>query len=522
MLKSRVITHLNTRPFNYANIRTLASATATAPSTNNKVVVDPVVSHGTQDSPFDYNGLFEKEVMAKRLDKSYRYFNNINRLAKEYPMAHRKQENDKVTVWCSNDYLALTRHPDIISKMKLSLDKYGSGSGGTRNIAGHNNSTLKLEAEIATLHKKDAALVFTSCFVANDAIISLFGKKLQDLVIFSDELNHASMIQGIKHSKAKKHIFKNNDLEELESYLQLYPKSTPKLICFESIYSMTGKVSNISKICDLADKYGAMTFLDEVHAVGLYGPHGAGVAEHLDFEKHLKLGISKDPERSSILDRVDMITGTLGKSFATVGGYVAASRNLVDWLRSYSPDFIFTTTLPPHVMEGSAETIRYQRHHLELRTIEQTNVEYLKQGMSDLGIPIIPNTSHVIPVLIGNAELAKKASDILMNKHRIYVQAINFPTVARGTERLRVTPTPGHSLKQCQDFLEALEDVFNTLQLPRIKDWALQGGFLGSENGYDKSMNLWTPEQRALTNDDLNKNVFDPIIDDIDISSGVA
>lgn len=492
-----------------------------ATGTRTATKINPLVEKGTQETPFDYNGLFEKEVEQKRSDKTYRYFNSINRLVKEYPLAHRRAENDKVTVWCSNDYLALTRLPEVIDSMKYSLDKYGSGSGGTRNIAGHNNSTLRLEAEIAALHKKEAALVFTSCFVANDAIISLFGKKMRDLVIFSDELNHASMIQGIKHANVTKHIYANNNLDELEKFLQMYPKNRPKLICFESVYSMAGSVSDIGKICDLAEKYGAMTFLDEVHAVGLYGPHGGGVAEHIDFETHLKLGVNKDPLKKTVLDRLDMITGTLGKSFATMGGYVAASERLVDWLRLYSPDFIFTTTLPPAVMEGSTTAIRYQRHHLDLRTKEQENVEYLKRGLSNLGIPVISNSSHVIPVLIGNAELAKRASDILMNKHKIYVQAINFPTVARGTERLRVTPTPGHTIEQCQIFLNALEDVFDELQLPRIKDWKLQGGFLGAENGYDNKLNIWTSEQRKLTNKDLNKNVFDPILDDLEVSSGI-
>lgn len=500
-----------------------ATSTSTAP------VAQPVssakesafVDHATQESSFDYDGMFEHELNKKRADKSYRFFNNINRLAKEFPLAHRQLENDKVTVWCSNDYLALSKNQQVVDVMKKTLDKYGAGAGGTRNIAGHNKHTMNLEAEIAALHKKEGALVFSSCFVANDAVISLLGQKIKDLVIFSDELNHASMIVGIKHASTTKHIFKHNNLEQLEEMLAMYPKSTPKLIAFESVYSMSGSVADIEKICDLAEKYGALTFLDEVHAVGLYGPHGAGVAEHCDFEDHRQAGIAS-PNTRTVMDRVDMITGTLGKSFGTVGGYVAASLNLIDWLRSYSPGFIFTTSLPPAVMAGSAEAIRYQRSHLNLRRDQQKHTAYVKNGLDDLGIPVIPNPSHIVPVLIGNPDLAKQASDILMDKHRIYVQAINFPTVARGTERLRITPTPGHTNDLSDILLEAVDDVFNTLQLPRVKDWEMQGGLLGvGQPDYVPEPNLWTEEQLSLTNEDLHPNVKEPIIDQLEVSSGI-
>lgn len=480
-----------------------------------------VLDHATNEASFDYQGLFESELARKRMDKSYRYFNNINRLAKEFPMAHRQQEDDKVTVWCSNDYLALSKNQEVIDVMKKTLDKYGAGAGGTRNIAGHNKHALQLEAEIAALHKKEGALVFSSCFVANDAVISLLGQKIKDLVIFSDELNHASMIVGIKHAYTKKHIFKHNNLQELEKLLAMYPKSTPKLIAFESVYSMSGSVSDINKICDLAEKYGALTFLDEVHAVGLYGPHGAGVAEHCNFEAHRKAGIAS-PEFRTVMDRVDMITGTLGKSFGTVGGYVAASLKLIDWLRSYAPGFIFTTSLPPSVMAGAAEAIRYQRSHLDLRQDQQKHTTYVKEGLSDLGIPVMPNPSHIVPVLVGNPHLAKEASDILMHKHRIYVQAINFPTVSRGTERLRITPTPGHTNDLSDILLDAMEDVWSTLQLPRVRDWEAQGGLLGvGDPNHIPEPNLWTKEQLSLSNDDLNPNVKHPIIEQLEVSSGI-
>lgn len=482
---------------------------------------EDLVQHGTQESSFDYDGLFENEIMKKRSDSSYRYFNNINRLAKEFPKAHRALEDDKVTVWCSNDYLAMGRNPQVIDVMSKTLQKYGAGAGGTRNIAGHNKHAINLESEIAALHKKEGALVFSSCYVANDAVLSLLGQKMRDLVIFSDELNHASMIVGIQHSKAKKEVFKHNNLQDLERRLQQYPKSQPKLIAFESVYSMSGSVADIAAICDLAEKYGALTFLDEVHAVGLYGPHGAGVAEHVDFEAHREAGIAS-PNFKTTLDRVDMITATLGKSFGTVGGYVAASRNIIDWLRSYAPGFIFTTSLPPSVMAGSTEAIRYQRSYLKDRQLQQVHTKYVKDELFKLGVPVMPNPSHIVPVVIGDATLAKKASDLLMDKHRIYVQAINFPTVARGEESLRITPTPGHHQELSDILLDAVEDVYKTLDLPRIKDLEARGGLcnVGVE-GYVPEPNLWTEKQLSYTEDDLNPNVFNPIIEQLEVSSGV-
>ncbi|CUM52251.1 unnamed protein product [Debaryomyces tyrocola] len=475
----------------------------------------------SKENAFDFKGYLNSELGKKRTDKSYRFFNNINRLANEFPKAHRSEEADKVTVWCSNDYLGMGKNENTLNEMKRVLTKYGSGAGGTRNIAGHNIHALKLEAELAALHKHEAALVFSSCFVANDAVLSLFGQKIKDLVIFSDELNHASMIQGIRNSRAKKQVFKHNDLADLEEKLAQYPKSTPKLIAFESVYSMCGSIAPIEAICDLAEKYGALTFLDEVHAVGMYGPHGAGVAEHLDFDAHLKSGIAS-PQTQTIMNRVDMITGTLGKAYGTVGGYITGKANLIDWFRSFAPGFIFTTTLPPSIMAGSSASIRYQRSTLQDRIAQQTNTRYVKNNLTDLGIPVIPNPSHIVPVLVGNAVDAKKASDLLLDKHNIYVQAINFPTVPIGEERLRITPTPGHGPELSTQLIGAIDSVFSELSLPRITDWEVKGGLCGvGEPDVEPQEHIWTYEQLALTDADLNPNVIDPVIQPIGVSSGV-
>ncbi|ODQ82100.1 hypothetical protein BABINDRAFT_160296 [Babjeviella inositovora NRRL Y-12698] len=484
-------------------------------------VAAPAASTASANTSFDFDALFQGDLAKKRSDKSYRFFNNINRLAAEFPKAHRKNEADKVTVWCSNDYLGMGRNPQVLAAMKTALERYGSGAGGTRNIAGHNRHAIALEAELANLHKQDAALVFTSCMVANDAVLSLLGQKIKDLVIFSDSLNHASMIQGIRNSRAKKHVFKHNDLEDLERLLKQYPKSTPKLIAFESVYSMCGSVAPIEKICDLAQQYGALTFLDEVHAVGMYGPHGAGVAEHLDFEEHLRSGIAS-PSRKTIMERVDMITGTLGKAYGAVGGYVAGKRDLIDWLRSYAPGFIFTTTLPPAVMAGAAAAIRYQRATLKDRVLQQQNTRYVKDTLRSLGIPVIPNPSHIVPILVGNAADAKKASDLLLEKHSIYVQAINYPTVPIGEERLRITPTPGHGKELSDELITAVVSVFEELNLKKVDAWEKEGGHCGvGLKGVAPMEHLWTDAQLALKDSDLNKNVVEPVIEGLEVSSGV-
>ncbi|GAW22298.1 hypothetical protein ANO14919_118340 [Xylariales sp. No.14919] len=440
---------------------------------------------------FDYAGFYEAELEKKHKDKSYRYFNNINRLAKEFPQAHGAKKEERVTVWCSNDYLGMGRNPQVLKQMHETLDEYGSGAGGTRNISGHNKHAIELEETIAKLHAKEAALVFSSCYVANDATLATLGSKMPDCVILSDSLNHASMIQGIRHSGTRKIVFKHNDLEDLESKLASLPLHVPKIIAFESVYSMCGSIGPIEEICDLAEKYGAITFLDEVHAVGMYGPHGAGVAEHLDFEAH-----QQGSPRGTIMDRVDIITGTLGKAYGCVGGYIAGSAKLVDTIRSLAPGFIFTTSLPPATMAGARAAIEYQMEHKGDRRLQQLHTRAVKEALEARDIPVIPNPSHIIPILVGNAELAKQASDMLLNDHQIYVQSINYPTVPVGQERLRITPTPGHVKKYRDQLVDVIDEIWSKLNIKRTSDWAAEGGFIGvGDANAQPSQPLWTDEQ---------------------------
>jgi len=444
---------------------------------------------------FDYDGFYQNELDKKHKDKSYRYFNNINRLAQEFPRAHMANPEEKVTVWCSNDYLGMGRNPQVIEKMHETLDKYGAGAGGTRNISGHNQHAVGLEQTIAELHAKESALVFSSCFVANDATLATLGSKFPNCVILSDSSNHASMIQGIRHSGAKKMVFKHNDVADLEAKLASIPPETPKIIAFESVYSMCGSIGPIEEICDLADKYGAITFLDEVHAVGMYGSKGAGVAEHLDYEAH-KAG----KPQGTIMDRIDIITGTLGKAYGCVGGYIAGSSKMVDAIRSLAPGFIFTTSLPPATMAGAKAAIEYQMNYQGDRRLQQLHTRATKEDLSAKDIPVIPNPSHIIPVLVGDAEVAKKASDLLLEDWGIYVQAINYPTVPVGQERLRITPTPGHVKEYREHLVTALDGVWNQLGIKRTSDWAREGGFLGVGVPIkDSDAPLWTDEQLGLT-----------------------
>lgn len=452
-----------------------------------------VVQHESNKAPFDYEAFYQTELDKKHKDRSYRYFNNINRLAKEFPTAHMVNKKERVTVWCSNDYLGMGSNSKVLKTMHDTLDEYGAGAGGTRNISGHNQHAVALENTLARLHAKEAALVFTSCYVANDATLATLGSKLPDCVIFSDSLNHASMIQGIRHSGAKKVIFKHNDLVDLEAKLAAVPPSTPKIIAFESVYSMCGSIAPIEGVCNLADKYGALTFLDEVHAVGMYGPHGAGVAEHLDFEAH----VAGRPQ-GSIMDRIDIITGTLGKAYGCVGGYIAGSAKLVDTIRSLAPGFIFTTSLPPATMAGAKTAIEYQMQYQGDRTAQQLHTRDLKEDLAAREIPVIPNPSHIVPILVGNAELAKQASDMLLEKHGIYVQSINYPTVPVGQERLRITPTPGHLPAFREVLVRALEEVWQALGIKRTSDWAAQGGFIGVGVDDSSETPLWSDVQLGL------------------------
>ncbi|KAI6354180.1 5-aminolevulinate synthase, mitochondrial [Pyricularia grisea] len=464
-----------------------------AASSNPAASASPVAGHSGKK--FSYEHFYESELQKKHKDKSYRYFNNINRLAKEFPRAHMSDKEDKVTVWCANDYLGMGRNPRVLSKMHETLDEYGAGAGGTRNISGHNRHAVELEGTIAKLHAKDAALVFSSCYVANDATLATLGSKMPDCVILSDSLNHASMIQGIRHSGTKKIVFKHNDVADLEAKLASLPLHVPKIIAFESVYSMCGSIGPIEEICDLADKYGAITFLDEVHAVGMYGPHGAGVAEHLDFEAH-KAG----RPRGTIMDRIDIITGTLGKAYGCVGGYIAGSANLIDMIRSLAPGFIFTTSLPPATMAGARAAIEYQMEHDGDRRLQQLHTRAVKEALQHRDIPVIPNPSHIIPILVGNAELAKRASDMLLSDYQIYVQSINYPTVPVGQERLRVTPTPGHVKEFRDDLVVAVDAIWTKLGIKRTSEWAAEGGFIGvgEEGAEAQAQPLWTDAQLGI------------------------
>ncbi|KPI41486.1 5-aminolevulinate synthase, mitochondrial [Cyphellophora attinorum] len=445
---------------------------------------------------FNYERFYETELDKKHKDKSYRYFNNINRLAQEFPRAHMATPEERVTVWCSNDYLGMGRNKHVLNSMHRTLDKYGAGAGGTRNISGHNQHAMGLEKTLADLHGKDGALVFSSCYVANDATLATLGSKMPDCVILSDSMNHASMIQGIRHSGAKKLVFKHNDLVDLENKLKSLPPDQPKIIAFESVYSMCGSVAPIEQICDLADKYGAITFLDEVHAVGMYGPNGAGVAEHLDYDVWANPTRTRESQKGSVMDRVDIITGTLGKAYGCVGGYIAGSAAMVDTVRSLAPGFIFTTSLPPATMAGAKAAIEYQSDYQGDRRLQQVHTRELKDDLTARGIPVIPNPSHIVPLLVGDAETAKMASDMLLNDYGIYVQSINYPTVPHGEERLRITPTPGHTSELRAELVEALEGVWNRLSIKRVQDWEAQGGFVGvGVKDADPVAPLWTDGQ---------------------------
>lgn len=407
-------------------------------------------------------------------------------------------KEDRVAVWCSNDYLGMGRNKHVLKTMHETLDMYGAGAGGTRNISGHNQHAVALEKSLADLHGKEGALVFSSCYVANDATLATLGSKLPDCVILSDSMNHASMIQGIRHSGAKKMVFKHNDMADLEAKLASLPPEQPKLIAFESVYSMCGSVAPIEAICDLADKYGAVTFLDEVHAVGMYGPRGAGVAEHLDYDVYANPNRTKETQKGTVMDRIDIITGTLGKAYGCVGGYIAGSAAMVDAIRSLAPGFIFTTSLPPATMAGARTAIEYQARFQGDRRLQQLHTRALKEELTGRGIPVIPNPSHIVPLLVGDAETAKKASDMLLTDYGIYVQSINYPTVPRGEERLRITPTPGHTDELKAELVDALENVWQRLNIKRVADWEAQGGFVGvGVKDAEPVQALWTDAQLA-------------------------
>ncbi len=402
----------------------------------------------------DYNKHYQHCVDAVKSEGRYRIFANLERKAGDFPRAiYRAPDGSskEVTIWCNNDYLGMGQHPKVIAAAREALENSGSGAGGTRNISGTTRYVVELEQSVADLHNKEAGLVMSSGYVANEGALGTLGKLLPECAFFSDELNHASMIHGMKDSKQQKFIYRHNDLEHLEDLLKSVDIKRPKIIVFESVYSMEGDIAPIKEICDLADKYNAMTYLDEVHAVGLYGSRGGGVAD----------------ERG-LMDRIDVIEGTFGKGYGAMGGFVTASSAIIDAVRSYSPSFIFTTALPPAVSAAARAAVE----HLKVSNIERAkireNVALLKSMLSDAGLPFMKNESHIVPLIVGEPTCCKDVTDLLMRDYNIYVQPINYPTVPRGTERLRLTATAAHSLEDVRTLANALQDLWATHELPNV------------------------------------------------------
>lgn len=400
-----------------------------------------------------YENFFESRLSDLHKEGRYRVFANLERQVGNFPKATYRDavgNPREVTIWCSNDYLGMGQHPKVIEAMCDAVRTSGAGAGGTRNISGTTRYHVELEKELADLHQKAAALVFTSGYISNEASLSTIARVLPDCLVFSDALNHASMIQGIRGSGCEKYIFRHNDLEHLETLLASVERCCPKIIAFESVYSMDGDIAPIKEICDLAEKYGALTYLDEVHAVGMYGPRGAGIAE-----------------ATGQMHRVDIIEGTLGKAYGVMGGYIASTKPIIDVVRSYASSFIFTTALPPGLLAGACASIKHLKTSQVERRQQQERAAKLKKMLAASGLPVMPSVSHIVPVLVGDARMCKKASDDLMLYHNIYVQPINYPTVPRGTERLRLTPSPFHTDDDMEHLVEALCEVWAELKLKR-------------------------------------------------------
>jgi 5-aminolevulinate synthase len=400
----------------------------------------------------NYEAFFRSQLDGLSRAGNYRVFADIERHAGDFPHAthHKERGTRSVTVWCSNDYLGMGQHPSVIAAMHESLDRCGAGAGGTRNIAGTNHVHVLLERELADLHQKEAALLFTSGYVSNWATLGTLASRIPGCIVLSDAANHASMIEGIRHSRAEKHIWAHNDPADLERILSTLDPSRPKLIAFESVYSMDGDIAPIEAICDIADKYGAMTYLDEVHAVGLYGPRAGGIAD--------QLGLSH---------RLTLIEGTLAKAFGVIGGYIAGSAALCDFVRSFASGFIFTTSLPPAIAAGALASIRHLKASSVEREQHQARVATVRQRLAAVGVPVLPSPSHILPVMVCDPVLCKQVSDRLLHEWGMYVQPINYPTVARGTERLRVTPSPVHTDADIDHLVEALSTIFTELRLKK-------------------------------------------------------
>ena len=400
----------------------------------------------------DYRRYFDDAIDRLKTERRYRIFADLERDTSRYPHAlwHQSgREPRDVVIWCSNDYLGMGRHPAVIEAMADAAHRHGVGAGGTRNISGNSHPLVQLEAELADLHGKDAALAFTSGWVSNLAAISTIAGLLPNCLILSDALNHNSMIEGVRRSGCEKQLFRHNDPAHLEQLLKAAGPDRAKLVVFESLYSMDGDIAPVERFADLAERYGALTYVDEVHAVGMYGAHGGGICE-----------------RDGVMARIDVIEGTLAKGFGTLGGYIAANHGIIDAVRSYAPSFIFTTALPPSVAAAATAAVRHLKTSGAERAAQQCQVAATKAALQAANLPVMPNPSHIVPVIVGNAELCKAACDLLLERHGIYIQPINYPTVARGTERLRITPSPFHTEAHIGALVEAMRDVWRRLKLP--------------------------------------------------------
>ncbi len=405
------------------------------------------------ETAMDYDAAFAEQLDGLRGAGNYRVFAELERRAGSFPRASRWTEDGQVsdvTVWCSNDYLGMGQHPKVLDAMHEALDRCGAGAGGTRNISGTNHQHVVLESELADLHGKEAALIFTSGYVSNWASLSTLAARLPDCVVFSDALNHASMIEGIRHSRAECQRWRHNDCAHLDELLSAVAPGRAKLVAFESVYSMDGDIAPIADILDVCEKHGAFTYIDEVHAVGLYGPRGGGIAE-----------------REGLMHRIDVIEGTLGKAFGVMGGYIAASKTVCDFVRSFASGFIFSTALPPAIAAGATASIRHLKESQIERVRHQNRVKIVRDRLNALGIPHLPNPSHIIPIMVGDAHHAKMISDWLMDNHGIYVQPINYPTVPKGTERLRITPSPVHTDADIDRLVEAISEIWSQCRLAR-------------------------------------------------------